>query len=83
MNNSLSVTSLLNWAVRNGAETESLMNSVERVFYTTSQTPSEAASVVDNIDSDAYRYMTSKNNPNMILPSSDAELLANGWPWNT
>jgi hypothetical protein len=30
LNNALSVTSLLNWAVRNGAETESIMNSVER-----------------------------------------------------
>ena len=81
LNNALSVTSLLNWAVRNGAETESLMNSVERVFYTTSQTPSEAASVVDSISSDAYRFMASKNNPNMIVPSSDAELLSSGWPW--
>lgn len=31
LNNALSVTSLLNWAVRNGAETESIMNSVERL----------------------------------------------------
>jgi ABC-type multidrug transport system fused ATPase/permease subunit len=81
LNNALSVTSLLNWAVRNGAETESLMNSVERVFYTTTQTPSEAPSVVDNINSDAYKYMLGKSNSNMILPSSDAELLASGWPW--
>ena len=33
LNNALSVTSLLNWAVRNGAETESIMNSVERYFH--------------------------------------------------
>jgi hypothetical protein len=33
------VTTLMNWAVRNGAETESIMNSVERVMYTTTQTP--------------------------------------------
>lgn len=41
LNNALSITSLLNWAVRNFAETESLMNSVERVLYTTNETPSE------------------------------------------
>ena len=39
LNNALSVTTLMNWAVRNGAETESIMNSVERVLYTTLQTP--------------------------------------------
>jgi ABC-type multidrug transport system fused ATPase/permease subunit len=41
INNALGVTGLLNWAVRNGAELESLMNSVERVRYTTNQTPQE------------------------------------------
>jgi ABC-type multidrug transport system fused ATPase/permease subunit len=30
LNNALQITSMLNWAVRNGAEAESLMNSVER-----------------------------------------------------
>jgi ABC-type multidrug transport system fused ATPase/permease subunit len=43
LNNALSITSLLNWAVRNGAETESLMNSVERVLFISSQTPNEAS----------------------------------------
>lgn len=33
LNNALSITSLLNWAVRNGADTETLMNSVERLLY--------------------------------------------------
>ena len=42
INNALGITGLLNWAVRNGAELESLMNSVERVNYTTQQTPHEA-----------------------------------------
>lgn len=43
LNNALGVTSLLNWAVRNAAETEALMNSVERVSYTINDTPQEAA----------------------------------------
>jgi ABC-type multidrug transport system fused ATPase/permease subunit len=41
LNNALGVTGLLNWAVRNGAETESMMNSVERVKYTIDRTPQE------------------------------------------
>ena len=53
LNNALTVTSLLNWAVRNGAETESLMNSVERVLYTTLKTPQERPMTVDSIGSDA------------------------------
>jgi hypothetical protein len=41
LTNALSVTSLLSWAVRNAAECESMMNSVERVLYTTEHTPLE------------------------------------------
>eukprot|EP01038_Epipyxis_sp_PR26KG_P011238 gene11238-15079_t len=41
LNNALGVTSLLNWAVRNAAETESLMNSVDRVLFTINDTPQE------------------------------------------
>ena len=41
LGNALTITSLLNWAVRNSAETESYMNSVERILYTTDQTPQE------------------------------------------
>lgn len=36
-----SVTGLLNWAVRCVSETEMVMNSVERVLYTSQQTPQE------------------------------------------
>lgn len=42
LSNALSITGLLNWAVRNSAETESYMNSVERILYTTNQTPIES-----------------------------------------
>ena len=54
LNNALSVTTLMNWAVRNGAETESIMNSVERVMYTTNQTPQERARSVVHIPPSAY-----------------------------
>ncbi|KAJ1437218.1 hypothetical protein B484DRAFT_416639 [Ochromonadaceae sp. CCMP2298] len=50
LNNALGVTGLLNWAVRNAAETEALMNSVERVTYTIEQTPQEALQYVKSID---------------------------------
>lgn len=54
LNNALGVTSLLNWAVRNAAETESLMNSVERVYYTIDETPQEAPTASSPLDSSAY-----------------------------
>jgi ABC-type multidrug transport system fused ATPase/permease subunit len=77
LNNALSTTSLLNWAVRNGAETESLMNSVERVLYTTTNTPSEAPSVIEEFNSSTTPAPALGN----YQPKSDAELLNSGWPW--
>jgi ABC-type multidrug transport system fused ATPase/permease subunit len=50
LNNALGMTSLLNWAVRNAAETEALMNSVERVTYTIEKTPREAAKELHTLD---------------------------------
>jgi ABC-type multidrug transport system fused ATPase/permease subunit len=50
LNNALGMTSLLNWAVRNAAETEALMNSVERVAYTIEKTPREAAKELHTLD---------------------------------
>lgn len=50
LNNALGVTSLLNWAVRNAAETEALMNSVERVSYTINETPQEAIREVRQLE---------------------------------
>jgi ABC-type multidrug transport system fused ATPase/permease subunit len=41
LNNALGITGLLNWAVRNAAETESLMNSVEKVYKVIDDTPQE------------------------------------------
>lgn len=67
INNALGVTGLLNWAVRNGAELESLMNSVERVRYTTYQTPQElsvSSALPDKQEGPA--------------PTMDA---GPGWPW--
>lgn len=49
LTNALGITGLMNWAVRNAAETESLMNSVERVYYTAQQTPQEAPRVIDQL----------------------------------
>lgn len=80
LNNALSVTSLLNWAVRNGADTEALMTSVERVLYTTNETPSERPSVVSNISSTSFS-LPEASHVGALLPSSDADLKAAGWPW--
>jgi ABC-type multidrug transport system fused ATPase/permease subunit len=79
LNNALSTTSLLNWAVRNGAETESLMNSVERVLYTTRSTPQEAATYVDHYATPPLLHSAKDATQ---LPSNDTELLVGGWPWN-
>ena len=52
------------------------MNSVERVMYTTSNTPSEAASIsslVPNVE-------PLVSNPS-LQPKNDTELLGSGWPW--
>lgn len=59
LNNAIGVTGLLNWAVRNGLETESLMTSVERVLYTSEQTPQEAPTEQNEIPADAF-YANSK-----------------------
>ena len=79
LNNALSVTSLLNWAVRNGVDTESLMNSVERVMYTARETPAEKAGIVDNIPASAFTPTLSSQQS--ALPASDHELSSSGWPW--
>lgn len=74
LNNALSMTSLLNWAVRNGAETESLMNSVERVMYTTNATPQEAPTFA------TFTNETAVLSPKLQLPSpvSPAMLIGEG-----
>jgi len=82
LNNALSTTSLLNWAVRNGAETESLMNSVERVLFTTSNTLSEAPGVVDIYIGNVSNPQGAASNTTQLLEvRNDSELLQNGWPW--
>ncbi|KAG5182090.1 hypothetical protein JKP88DRAFT_349004 [Tribonema minus] len=45
--NALSVTGLLNWAVRCYTETETMMNSVQRVLYISQNTTQEASHVVE------------------------------------
>lgn len=77
INNALSVTSLLNWAVRNGAETESLMNSVERVYYTTTQTPLERNMDASTLSGTAFQASTQSLQP----IENDTTLLQDGWPW--
>jgi ATP-binding cassette, subfamily C (CFTR/MRP), member 1 len=42
---SMSITSVMNWAVRTLAETENMMNSVERVILTADETPQEPREV--------------------------------------
>jgi ABC-type multidrug transport system fused ATPase/permease subunit len=76
LSNALSMTNILNRFVRTSAEIESYMNSVERILYTTNNTPSE-------------KFFIQKSNKSSTsdLPSKslsvmpDAELLSSGWPW--
>ncbi|RYG70086.1 hypothetical protein EON64_01125 [archaeon] len=65
LNNALGITTLLNWAVRNAAETESLMNSVERVYHIVDETPQEKTSVLKE---------DAANN------GMDAAIQLSGWP---
>jgi len=66
LNNALGITGLLNWAVRNAAEAESYMNSVERVYHTIEQTPQERLRVVGDYDSSTFVY-----NSKTILDDDD------------
>lgn len=80
LNNALSITSLLNWAVRNGAETESLMNSVERVLYTSINTPSEYKAAEASISmKHGHVDVSAMNLTDSSMTESD--LLTSAWPW--
>ena len=72
INNALGVTGLLNWAVRNGAELESLMNSVERVRYTTYQTPQEKT-----IPASSFLNMPVEQQGSVTTEAQ----VGPGWPW--
>ena len=65
----LGITGLLNWAVRNVAEMESQMTSVERVLHTIESTPSE---------SDNRKTLNEKR----LEEITESELAKSGWPWN-
>merc|ERR1711871_839473 len=84
LNNALSVTSLLNWAVRNVAETENMMNSVERVLFVTNETPVELPHVRNDFDASTLILKKSEHNLNhhvSHIPRNDTELQESGWPW--
>jgi ABC-type multidrug transport system fused ATPase/permease subunit len=79
LNNALSVTSLLNWAVRNVVETESMMNSVERVLFITQNTPVERPEFVSGFNSSIF--LPSDHWSAVTPPTNDSDLIQNGWPW--
>lgn len=86
LNNALSITSLLNWAVRNGAETESLMNSVERVLYIATNTPSELSPMNSQTPIEISRgesvnidLLTHLNKTESFI--TEADMIASSWPW--
>lgn len=97
LSQALGITSLLNWAVRQGADVESLMNSVERVMYIIDKTPSEKYFMPDdpmhNAIGSGHIYDNSKladdsvedaNGPAKSGPPSGDAALAlaqSGWPW--
>jgi ABC-type multidrug transport system fused ATPase/permease subunit len=70
LNNALGITGLLNWAVRNAAEAESYMNSVERVYHTIEQTPQERSRVVDSYDPSAFIF-SSTSTTTMAISADD------------
>jgi len=71
LNNALGITGLLNWAVRNAAEAESYMNSVERVYHTIEQTPQERSRVVDSYDPKAFIFSTTTTTTMAISADDD------------
>ena len=71
LNNALGITGLLNWAVRNAAEAESYMNSVERVYHTIEQTPQERSRVVDSYDPKAFIFSTTTTTTMAISADND------------
>eukprot|EP00752_Nemacystus_decipiens_P001289 g1282.t1 len=89
--NALSVTGLLNWAVRCVSETEMVMNSVERVLYTSQQTPQEPPHHVSRPRHPYYHQLSGLTGENLpAVPSEDKQLtscpddrqlLTTGWPW--
>ncbi|CAM9754010.1 unnamed protein product, partial [Sphacelaria rigidula] len=89
--NALSMTGLLNWAVRCFTETETMMNSVERVLYTSQVTPQEPPHHVSRPKHPYYNQLAGLTGH--TLPSSPPEdeqlatcpddrlLMTTGWPW--
>ena len=71
LNNALGITGLLNWAVRNAAEAESYMNSVERVYHTIEQTPQERSRVADSYDPKAFIFSTTTTTTMAISADND------------
>jgi ABC-type multidrug transport system fused ATPase/permease subunit len=71
LNNALGITGLLNWAVRNAAEAESYMNSVERVYHTIEQTPQERSRVVDSYDPKAFIFSTTTTTTTMAISADN------------
>ncbi|CAB1113175.1 ABC [Ectocarpus sp. CCAP 1310/34] len=88
--NALSVTGLLNWAVRCVSETEMVMNSVERVLYTSQQTPQEPPHHVSRPRHPYYHQLSGLTGESLpVIPEEslltncpdDRQLLRSGWPW--
>lgn len=91
LTNALGVTSLLNWAVRNAADAETLMNNVERVYQLIRDTPKEPPKEITMFPAGAFVEVTGEKPAianeieldveKVPLPSSDLELLQSRWPW--
>jgi ABC-type multidrug transport system fused ATPase/permease subunit len=82
LTNALYITSLLNWAVRTVADTESVMTSMERVVSVIRNTPKEE--VAPRLT--ARPGVAAPKHParQLVAPgpyASDAELVNSGWPW--
>ena len=83
------LTNLLNRTVRNSADTELYMNSVDRIVSTTSSVPSETLAGLNTTGTGGVgvgvcghnSYLSKEGGEGNEVPS-DEELVASGWPWN-
>jgi len=96
ISNALSITNVLNRLVRCISETESHMNSVERILHMTENIPTEMldfnsdchSSVTPNLVNQMKNQSYTSNDVDIVnqdtIPSemTDKELINAGWPWN-
>lgn len=88
LNNAVATTGLLNWVIRNWADTQALMHSVEKVQNFNLNTPAEATisndySVISNCSvQNEIRAILNMSHSNNIDTIARHEPLDENWPWS-